>query len=53
VRLVANEGWGGSLRMRAAAAMVVGEVVRACGWWCSGVRWLELIVEVDCSGQSR
>jgi hypothetical protein len=39
--------------MRAAAAMVVGEVVRACGRWCSGVRWPELIVEVDCSGQSR
>lgn len=39
--------------MRAAAAMVVGEVVRACGRWCSGVRWPELIVEVDCNGRSR
>jgi hypothetical protein len=43
-------GWGGSARVWTAPTMVVGDVVRVCGRRCSGVRWLELMLEVDCDG---
>jgi hypothetical protein len=33
--------------------MVVGEAVHACMWRCSSERLLELMVEVDCGGQSQ
>jgi hypothetical protein len=45
--------WGGSARIQATTAMVIGEVVHACGQWCSGVRWPKLMVEVDCGGRNR
>jgi hypothetical protein len=53
MRVAVEGGWGGSPGVQAAVTMVVGEAVRACGRWCSGVRWLELMVEVVCSGRSR
>jgi hypothetical protein len=44
-------GGGRSAHVQTIFAMVViGEVVRACGQWCFGVRWPELMVEVDCGG---
>jgi hypothetical protein len=48
------EGCGtGSARFRAVATRVVGEVVRACRWQCSNLRWPELMVEAAYGGQSR
>jgi hypothetical protein len=51
--VAAEACWGDSARVQAAAMMVIGRVVRACGQRCSGAWWLELMVEVDCGGQSR
>jgi hypothetical protein len=49
VRVTTEACWGGSVHVQAVVVMVIGEVVRACGRRCSGVRWPELMVEVDCS----
>jgi hypothetical protein len=53
VRVVAEACRGGSPRVQASAAMVIGEAVRTCGWRCSVVQWSELVVEMDCGGQSQ
>jgi hypothetical protein len=51
--VMAEGSWGGSARIRAAAATVVGEAVHTCGQLCSGVRWPELMVEANYGGWSR
>jgi hypothetical protein len=38
------------VRIQATVAIVIGDAVHACGRQCSGVRWSELMVEVDCGG---
>jgi hypothetical protein len=53
MQVVAHACWGGSARVKAIVAMVIGEAVSAGGRWCSGVPWPELIVEVDYGGRSR
>jgi hypothetical protein len=53
MRVAAEGGWAGSARFRATTVMVVGEAVHTCGRWCSGVRWSELMVELDCGGWSQ
>jgi hypothetical protein len=51
--VVAEACWGDSARVQAAAVMVIERAVHACGQRCSGAWWLELMVDVDCGGQSR
>jgi hypothetical protein len=53
VRVAVEACRGGSAHVQAAAAMVIGEVVRTCGPRCYGVWWLERMVEEDYGGRIR
>jgi hypothetical protein len=53
MRVAAEACWGSSAHAKATITMVIGEAVRACKRWCSGVQWSEMMVEVDYGGQSR